>query len=390
MLRTLVLISFLISSNLMAAAAPATSWAERTLASLTIPQKVAQLFMVSVRQNNPAVLDLVRSHEIGGVIFFKGPLADQTTYLNQLQAASPLGLLVAEDAEWGLTMRHPDDAISYPKNIDLGKLKDPSLLQALGYELGQQCRAMGINFFLGPVVDVNTNPANPVIGKRAYGADPATVIACAQHFITGLHAGGVLSCAKHFPGHGDTGKDSHYELLTVAHDRKHLEDYELAPFRALITNPGVDSIMTAHLLVPALGATDTPATLSKSVMTDLLRTELGFNGLIITDALEMKAISDHYGPVHAALMALQAGCDIVLCPVDPAACIDYVVAAVEHEQLSLKELNTRVLRVLQAKERCWLNKPEHKIINVAAGLAFIQRPEARALKETLEKAIAAD
>ncbi len=389
MLRVIVLLSFLISSNLMAAAAPAASWAERTLASLTIPQKVAQLFMVSVRKNDPAALNLVRSHQIGGVIFFKGPLADQTTYLNQLQAASPLGLLVAEDAEWGLTMRHPDDAISYPKNIDLSKIKDKSMLQALGYELGQQCRAMGIHFFLGPVVDVNTNPKNPVIGKRAYGADPATVIACAHNFITGLHAGGVLSCAKHFPGHGDTGKDSHYELPTVAHDRKHLETYELAPFRALITDPGVDSIMTAHLLVPALGATDTPATLSKSVMTDLLRTELGFNGLIITDALEMQAISDHYGPVNAALMALQAGCDIVLCPVDPAACIDHVIKAVESNQLPIIELDARVLRVLQAKERCGLDKPEKKIIDIATGLAFIRRPEAHALKEALEKAIAA-
>ncbi len=224
------------------------------------------------------------------------------------------------------------------------------LARRYGACTGREARQLGLNWVLAPVCDVNNNPANPVINVRAWGEDPATAGALAAAFCRGLQAEGVLSCAKHFPGHGDTASDSHLELPLLPHDRARLETVELPPFRDAIA-ADVAAVMTAHLLLPALD-TAHPATLSRAVLTGLLREELGFDGLIVTDALVMEAIAGRYGASEAAVLALEAGADLVLMPGDAEGAIDAIVAAVRNGRLPLERLESSLMRRQRALERC--------------------------------------
>jgi len=278
---------------------------------------------------------------VGGVILLGGSAAELRLRTAQLQRWSGEPLLLCADVEEGVGQRF-EGASWLPPPLALSALhdRDPELALDLAERYGRctarEARCLGLNWVLAPVCDVNNNPANPVINVRAWGEDPATAGALASAFLRGAQAEGVLCCAKHFPGHGDTASDSHLELPLLNHSRARLEAVELPPFRAAIA-AGVASVMTAHLLLPALDS-QRPATLSAAVLQELLRRDLGFDGLVATDALVMEAISGRYGAGEAAVLALEAGADLVLMPADADAAIEAILGALQSGRLSEERL----------------------------------------------------
>ncbi len=252
--------------------------------------------------------------ELGGIILFKrnlGTMHEVAALVGRFVAASPpdLPLLVAVDQEGGRVARLGAPLLRLPPMAMLGRLDDVGLTARAGELLGRQLRALGFNMNFAPVLDVNTNPDNPVIGDRAFGPDPACVVRHGLAFGRGLSRGGVLACGKHFPGHGDTDLDSHLALPRLRHGRERLDEIELAPFRA--ARGALPALMTAHVIFDAL-APGKPATVAREVVTDLLRGELGYDGVVVSDDLEMRALSDHYDVAQAACLAIEAGCDILL------------------------------------------------------------------------------
>jgi beta-glucosidase len=284
---------------------------------------------------------------VGGVILLGGSAAKLALRCPKLGRWAGQPLLLCADVEEGVGQRF-DGATWLVPPLALGRLygREPERAQSLaeryGRCTGREARALGLNWVLGPVCDVNNNPANPVINVRAWGEDPATAGALATAFLRGVQAEGVLSCAKHFPGHGDTSSDSHLTLPLLAHSRERLAAIELPPFQQAIA-AGVASVMTAHLMLPALDG-ERPATLSRPVLTGLLRQELGFEGLIVTDALVMDAITGRYGAGEAAVLALEAGADLVLMPADAGAAIGAIAAALQGGRLDREQLEASAER----------------------------------------------
>jgi len=295
---------------------------------------------------------------VGGVILLGGSAAELSLRTRQLQSWASTPLLLCADVEEGVGQRF-EGATWLPPPLALARLhqREPAaaveLAQRYGRCTGREARALGLNWVLAPVCDVNNNAANPVINVRAWGETPEVVTALTQAFWAGLQAEGVLGCAKHFPGHGDTSVDSHLALPLLAHSRERLAAVELPPFAAAIT-AGIDAVMTAHLVLTALDA-QRPATLSKAVLSDLLRQQLGFDGLVVTDALVMDAISRHHGGGEAAVLALEAGADLVLMPDDAGAAIAAIAAAVASGRLSRSQLEASAERRRRALER--VSKP---------------------------------
>ena len=292
---------------------------------------------------------------VGGVILLGGSAAELRLRTEALQGWAQQPLLICADVEEGVGQRFEGASWLVPP-LALGRLhgRDPQraveLAERYGRCSGRQARLLGLNWVLGPVCDVNNNPANPVINVRAWGEDPASAGALAAAFVRGCQAEGVLACAKHFPGHGDTSTDSHLELPLLPHSHERLEAVELPPFRAAIA-AGVAAVMTAHLQLPALDA-EHPATLSAAVLTDLLRGDLGFAGLVVTDALVMEAITARYGAAEAAVLAFEAGADLILMPADADAAVDGLVAALECGRIGADRLEASLERRRQALARC--------------------------------------
>ncbi|MEB3324792.1 MAG: glycoside hydrolase family 3 N-terminal domain-containing protein [Cyanobacteriota bacterium] len=293
---------------------------------------------------------------VGGVILLGGSAAELRLRTRELTFWSNQPLLLCADVEEGVGQRF-EGASWLPPPLGVGQIHrdDPQAAQTLaeryGSCTGREARALGLNWVLGPVCDVNNNPANPVINVRAWGEEPAVVAELAAAFIRGVQAEGVLACAKHFPGHGDTAEDSHLDLPVLPHSRERLEAMELPPFRRAIA-ADVASVMTAHLLLPELDP-ERPATLSPRVLTQLLRHDLGFEGLVVTDALVMEAIAARHGPGEAAVLALEAGADLVLMPADPWLAIEAILAAVQDGRLSQERLLRSLERRQRALERTW-------------------------------------
>ncbi|ASC73769.1 Glycosyl hydrolase family 3 [Halomicronema hongdechloris C2206] len=291
---------------------------------------------------------------VGGVILLGGSAAEIAMRSHTLQTWADIPLLLAADIEEGVGQRF-SGATWFPPPMALGAWArhdwEAALAQAekMGSAIAQEAAAIGLNWILAPVVDVNINSENPVINVRAFGQSPIRVSRLAQGFIRGTQAFPVLTTAKHFPGHGDTSIDSHLALPVIPHDRQRLEQIELPPFRAAIA-AGVDAVMTAHLRVPQLDQRY-PATLSPAILTDLLRQELGFDGLIVTDALVMQAITKAYGPYEAAILAVEAGADVLLMPADPDGVIAALCEAVQVGRLSAERILTSVERIWRAKQK---------------------------------------
>ncbi len=388
----------------------ATQVAEQTLAHMTLEQKVGQVFMLgfegtSLNESNRA---LINGLHLGGVTLFARNI-DNATQLAQLDhnlqtIADPVPLFISVDQEGGLVVRVTDGATIFPGNMAVGATGDPQLAKQVAQASATELLAMGVNMDLAPVVDVNTNPLTPVIGVRSFGSNVDLVDQMAAQAVDGIQSMGVSAVAKHFPGHGDTSVDSHRDLPVVPYPLERLESLEFKPFQAAM-KAGVDGVMTAHLYLPQIEPRqDLPATLSHRVLTDILRDQLGYQGLILTDALDMEAIKKDRGAAEAAVDAFEAGADMLLIAGinsddrmhlgdGPPA----LLAAVQSGRISEQRLNQSVLRILEAKARrgilpgytaaaplpdaSVLNSSEHRALalDVARKAVTLQRDNARLL-----------
>ncbi len=341
---------------------------------MTLRDKVAQLIVVpfSGQPLNPRAkayrefVKLVAHDHVGGMILVnvtQGRLVQKAeplavaAFLNQMQRLVKVPLLVSADLERGASMRLNATTV-FPHAMAFAAAQEPSAARTEGEVTAREARAVGIHWVFYPVADVNNNPDNPIINIRSFGEDPAEVSKYVDAFIEGAHADKkslILTTAKHFPGHGDTSTDSHMNMATITADRDRLNRVEFAPFRSAIEH-GVDSIMTAHIAVPALDDSGLPATLSSKILTGILREQLGFKGLVVTDALEMGGIAKGFKPGEAAVRALEAGADVLLMPTDPHAAIEAVTAAVRSGRISKKRLDASLSRLLLAKARVGLGQ----------------------------------
>lgn len=333
-------------------------WVDSTFRTMTPEQRVAQLIFIRAYSTNDAanekqVRDLIQQKHVGGLVFFQGSPVRQAELTNEYQSLSGVPLFISIDAEWGLGMRL-DSVLSFPHQLMLGAVRDSTLIYQVGRAIGEQCRRIGVQINFAPVADINNNPDNPVINDRSFGEDKHRVAQWGIQYMLGLQSAGVMACAKHFPGHGDTNVDSHKALPVVNKTMDQLRDLELGPFRAL-SHAGVDAMMVAHLAVPAIDKrAHRPTSLSHHAVTGALREGLGFKGLIFTDALDMKGVTNYFKQGLAGVEALRAGNDILLLPENVADCIAAILKAIQNHQLSWSTVNARVKKVLEAKYKAGL------------------------------------
>ena len=337
----------------------AARWADSLLNTMSIDEKVGQLFMINVFSNRESyyereIAEKVSKYKLGGIIFFKGTPYRQAILTNDLQAKSRIPLMIGIDGEWGLQMRL-DSTVRYPRQMTLAASGNPYLANLMGKSIAKNCKRLGIHINFAPAVDINTNPANPIICNRSFGERREEVTQFGMEYMLGMQSEHVLACAKHFPGHGNTSTDSHYELPVVTADSLQLDSVELYPFRQLIRK-GVASVMVAHLYVPALDSTGKKAcSLSPLVVDSLLKGKERFNGLVFTDALNMKGVSDFFAPGELELKAFQAGNDILLYSDNIEKGIDRIIQAVADSTIAEADLNNRVRKILMAKYWVGLN-----------------------------------
>ncbi|MEM6516281.1 MAG: glycoside hydrolase family 3 N-terminal domain-containing protein [Bacteroidota bacterium] len=337
-------------------------WVDSIYDSMSLEEKVGQLFMVrafsnSSQKHENEVASLINKYHIGGLIFSSGGPLRQAKLNNLYQAISKIPLLVGMDAEWGLGMRL-DSTYNFPWNMTLGAIKNQDLIEQTGYHIGEHCKRIGVHFNFAPVVDINTNAKNPIIGNRSFGEDRDRVTESASYFMRGMQSAGVLANAKHFPGHGDTDSDSHETLPTISFDEKRIDSVELYPYKRLIKE-GLSSVMVAHLNVPSLESrAGFPSSLSKHIVTDILKDSLGFKGLIFTDALEMKGVSNFSTPGDIDLAAFKAGNDVLLISEDVPKAVKKIISAYNDKEISEERLAESVKKILMAKYKVGLNNYE--------------------------------
>jgi beta-glucosidase-like glycosyl hydrolase/CubicO group peptidase (beta-lactamase class C family) len=339
---------------------PGDLWVDSVMQSMDLSERIAQLINVAAFSNKDtqyqdSISRLIKEYKIGGLIFFQGGPVRQAMLTNRYQAESEVPLLISMDAEWGLGMRL-DSTISYPYNMALGAIQDDSLLYEFGFEVGRQLNRLGVHLNFAPVVDVNNNAQNPVINYRSFGENPDLVARKGKMVSRGLQQSDVIATAKHFPGHGDTDTDSHYDLPQIHHDRRRLESVELKPFKVLFEE-GVGGVMVAHMNIPALDSTkNLPSTLSKPIISGLLKESMGFEGLIMTDALNMKGITKFYKPGEVEVAALIAGNDLLMYSEDVEAVLEQVQKAVKERRISKEVIDEKCKKVLKAKYELGLHQ----------------------------------
>jgi beta-N-acetylhexosaminidase len=342
---------------------PDQAWVDKTLAEMTLREKIGQLIQVRVygkflNQQDETFKDLkekIAQYHIGGVVLYAGNIYESAILLNELQSCSKVPLLVSADFERGASFRI-EDTTSFPWNMAVGATGNEEFAYEQGMITARESRALGVHWLFAPVVDVNNNPDNPVINIRSYGEDPQLVARLGSAFIRGARAGGTLTTAKHFPGHGDTATDTHIGLAVVPSDIERLDSVELVPFKSAI-EAGVDAVMTAHVAVPEVAENPAvPATLSKEILTDLLRHKLQFDGIVITDALEMGGIRNKYWSGLAAVRAFQAGADVIMLPTNVAAAVNEIERAFEMGLIPVERIDASVTRILRAKSSLGLHR----------------------------------
>ena len=342
-------------------------WADSVFTNMAPDDRIAQLIMVAGYSNRkPAyedsLLTLVKTNKLGGVVMFQGGPVRQARLTNRLQASSAVPLLIAMDAEWGLAMRL-DSTVRYPYQMTLGAIQgagSDSLIYQMGVNLAKQARRLGVHVNFAPSVDVNNNPNNPVINFRSFGEDKYAVTRKALAYMRGMQDNHLLTSLKHFPGHGDTGTDSHYDLPLITKSRAQLDSLELYPFRQLI-NAGAAGVMIAHLSIPALDTTrNRPSTLSPAIVTNLLKNELGFQGLIFSDAMNMKGVTKYFPSGKADELGLEAGMDVLEFTEDVPAALAQIKQAIADGRITQASLDARCLKVLRAK--AWAGLDQHKPI----------------------------
>lgn len=335
-------------------------WVKHQFKSLSLDEKIAQLMVLRAHSNWDAkkidsLAELIKQYNIGGLCFFQGGPIRQAIQTNNYQRIAKTPLLITIDAEWGLGMRL-DSVDMFPRQLSLGAMPNKQLVYEMGAAIAAQCKRLGIQVNYAPDIDINNNPANPVINDRSFGQNKKTVIDYGIAYMKGLQDNGIMATAKHFPGHGDVSVDSHKDIPVVNKTRAELDSLELAPFKALI-NAGIESVMVAHLSVPAIDNADKrPTSLSAKAVNGVLKNELGFKGISVTDALDMKAISNYYPEGEANVQAILAGNDMLCLPGDIGQSIKKVKEAISEGRLTVKDIDTRVKKVLSAKYRYGLSQ----------------------------------
>ncbi len=334
-------------------------WVDSIYNTMSLEEKVGQLFMVDAFSKDPkAKIDkvdsLIINQHIGGIIFSKGGPKRQVKINNHFQELAKTPLIMAMDAEWGLAMRL-DSTFAYPWNMTLGAITDNQIIYKIGKRIGEHTKRIGMHINFAPVVDINTNPNNPIIGNRSFGEDRDNVTEKSLAFMKGMQSVGVLANAKHFPGHGDTEKDSHKTLPTINFSKQRIDSIELYPYKRLIEE-GLSSVMVAHLNVPALEKrSNFPSSISKSIVTDLLQNELGFNGLVFTDALNMKGAANFKEPGEIDLAAFLAGNDVLLISESIPKAHQLIVGACQNKTITEERLMRSVKKILYAKYKVGLH-----------------------------------
>lgn len=334
-------------------------WVDSIYNSMTASERIGQLFMVAAysggeKANAADIEKLLRARQIGGVIFMQGTPEAQAKLTNQWQQMSPVKLLIGMDAEWGLGMRLTG-VKNFPRQMMIGATQDTALMYEMGSAIADQCKRLCVHIDFAPVVDVNNNPDNPVINFRSFGDDKEWVVKLGIAYMKGLQDKGIMACAKHFPGHGDVAVDSHLDLPVVNKTKAQLNELELYPFQKLIA-AGIKSVMVAHLSLPTLDpAPNTPSTLSKNIITGLLKNEMGFNGLIFTDALNMKGLTKYYPDGETDLRAFMAGNDVLLFSQNVPLAISKIRNAISTDTALAASLEMSVKKILAAKYETGLN-----------------------------------
>ena len=335
-------------------------WIKHQFKSLSLDEKIAQLMVLRAHSNWDAkkvdsLADLIKQYNIGGLCFFQGGPIRQAIQTNNYQKIAKTPLLITIDAEWGIGMRL-DSVEMFPRQLSLGAMPNSQLVYQMGAAIAEQCKRLGIQVNYAPVVDINNNPANPVINDRSFGQNKKTVIEYGIAYMKGMQDNGIMAAAKHFPGHGDVSVDSHNDIPVVAKSREALDSMELAPFKALI-DAGIESVMVAHLSVPAIdNAEKRPTSLSAKAVNGVLKTDLGFKGISVTDALDMKAISNYYPEGEANVQAILAGHDMLCLPGDIGQSIKRVKEAITEGRISQNDIDARVKKILAAKYKYGLSQ----------------------------------
>ncbi len=364
-------------------------WAKTQLEAMTLTQKIGQLIHIATWSNKSQVhiddiTHLINEYGIGGLIFFQGDPQKQALQTNYYQSISNVPLMVSIDAEWGLGMRL-DEVESFPYQLTLGAIPNNNLIYEMGSAVGKQLKRIGVNVNFAPVIDINTNPANPVINFRSFGENKNKVASRGISYMEGVQDEGILACAKHFPGHGDTDADSHKELPLLNKSYKELIDTELYPFERLIAK-GVGAIMTAHLHIPQLDSSDARAsTLSPQIINGLLKNKMNFKGLVFTDALDMKAISDYYEPGYVDVEALKAGNDVLVFVNHVSVAIKQIKKAIGNGDISIDEIEKRCLKQLLYKY--WMGLSEFEPIETSNIVSDINDQTAELSHRLYEKSI---
>ena len=362
-------------------------WVDSVINALTPDERVAQLFMLRAHSNKneahvQSLLKLIREHKVGGLVVFQGGPGRQARLLNRLQDASEVPLFVAMDAEWGVGMRL-DSTVSYPYQMTLGAVRNTQLLYKMGQQVARDLKRVGVHSNFAPVVDVNNNPNNPVINYRSFGEDKDNVAAKGLAYMQGMQDEHVLTTAKHFPGHGDTDTDSHHALPQINHSLDRLTSVELYPFLKLI-EAGVGGVMVAHLDIPALDSTGVPSTLSKPIITDLLKKQMGFQGLIVTDAMDMKGVTKGNEPGIVDKDALIAGNDVLELTENVPRAIAEIRKAVNEGLISQEDIDERCRKLLAVKR--WVGLQQYQPVKVADIDAEMNTPTAELLNRKLMEA----
>ncbi|ETZ19462.1 glycoside hydrolase family 3 protein [Pedobacter sp. V48] len=363
-------------------------WVDSVFNKLNRRQKIAQMFFVRAHTNlgkayEDSIANVIKKEDVGGLVFFQGGPGRQAILTNQYQSLSRVPLLITSDGEWGLGMRL-DSTISYPYQMALGAIQDKELLYKMGLEVAKDYKRIGMHMNLAPDVDVNNNPKNPVINYRSFGENKYNVATKAGEYMRGMQDGGLLVSIKHFPGHGDTDVDSHYDLPQLKFSKARLDSLEIYPFRELIRQ-GAAGVMIAHMNIPALDNTQNmPSTLSKPIVTGILKQELGFKGLIISDAMGMKGVVKYFKDGEADVMGVIAGNDILELSENSDRAIKLVRKAVRQDRISMDRIDESVKKILTAKYWAGLNVRDS--INERNVVADVNRSESRVLLQKLADA----
>lgn len=397
-------LSFQVLLMPMSAQSQPSAWVESTLASMSLEEKVGQLLVadliaVYAHKESPSVTlaeSFVRDYHVGGFILAGGTVTDIALTTNRLQRLSKLPLIISGDLEGGLWFHHPyrwlqgrgpelprftgGGGTMLPSLMAVGATGDPHVAYEFGRITAREGRAVGIHWTNSPVADVNNNPNNPIINTRSFGEDPARVAAFVEAYVQGLQSERMIATLKHFPGHGDTEEDTHMKLPSLPYERTRLDSVEFVPFKAGI-RAGAKAVMTAHIALTSVDTEKRPATLSPVLITDILRGQLGFKNLVVTDGMTMQGVTDHYTPAEAAVRSIEAGVDVVLVPADLDRAYRGILDAVRSGRITVARLDESVRRILAAKE--WVGLDRQRLVDIDAITGRVGEPASDALADTM-------